>query len=146
MNLIFVYLSTSRPTFQEILQQFCSAASPSHAPTSRRVRGICSGQDSDPHKIMTRAQATKSLSHLGTIPGVAPHSEDIFAPITLMLAAISESISSRSHSRSCSSLRGHFRPGNSDASRYLGAYPFSEPFKAPIRRPSGACCYSAIYS
>ena len=35
----------------------------------------CSGQDSDPHKIMTYAQTIKSFCHLGTIPEAA-RSED----------------------------------------------------------------------
>jgi len=34
----------------------------------------CSG--SDPHRIMTRIQATKRLRHFGAIPEAAPRSED----------------------------------------------------------------------
>jgi len=63
------------------------------------VQSSYSGQDFDPHKIMTRVQVTKSLCHLGTIPEVIPRFEDISAPITPMLAAISESIPSRRHPR-----------------------------------------------
>ena len=80
-----------------------ASKNPSTVLLSRRLlqgeeRGA-SVQDSDLHKIRTRAQATKSLRHFGTIPEATPRSEDISAPITPMLATISKSIPYWSHPR-----------------------------------------------